>query len=427
MSIAEKLITIAQNEPKVYKAGQLSVLSSAESLQGEETGVVIAVNDVSPVEHSLGVKVGSKNLLQAPFANTPQTINGLTFTPNADGTVTLNGVNDGTSYSRYYYRFKNLTLPVGKYSIHSGVTDCKLTARIRKTGVADRYPSGATFDLNEGEWIYEIWLQIPQASTTVFDNVVVKPQLEIGVEVTTFTPHVSDLSAVKVGRYGKNLFNQANTEMGEQPTVGGAIYARPFENGKWYKAIALSGAYNTNSANNNQYEINGDSISVKTLGTTDSNTLYGLSMALECLPNTTYTLSYDMVNGKSKNASGIGFYGADKVWKSFKYCDSGVSFTTPEDCYWMNICFHGNLEETFVTYSNIQLEVGTTATEFEHYIEPQTATAKANGTVEGLTSIHPNMTLVTNTEGAVINLNYYKDIDLVVENLKTEIALSGGE
>jgi hypothetical protein len=37
------------------------------------------------------------------------------------------------------------------------------------------------------------------------------------------------------------------------------------------------------------------------------------------------------------------------------------------------------------------------------------------------------MTLMTNTEGAVIDLEYYKDIDLAFENLTTAIALSGGE
>lgn len=75
---------------------------------------------------------------------------------------------------------------------------------------------------------------------------------------------------------------------------------------------------------------------------------------------------------------------------------------------------------------DIQLEVGTTQTDFEPFIEPQTAAADENGIVEGLTSVSPNLTLTTDTSGVSINCNYYKDIDKAFEELTTNIALSGG-
>ena len=80
-----------------------------------------------------------------------------------------------------------------------------------------------------------------------------------------------------------------------------------------------------------------------------------------------------------------------------------------------------------VTYSNVQLEAGSTTTEYEKYKEPQTATAAANGTVKGITSIAPNMTLYTDNSGAIINLKYFKDANLALENQALEIAMSGGE
>lgn len=46
------------------------------------------------------------------------------------------------------------------------------------------------------------------------------------------------------------------------------------------------------------------------------------------------------------------------------------------------------------------------ATEYEVPIEPQSATANSDGTVEGLTSTSPNMTLMTDTSGVIINLTY---------------------
>ena len=53
----------------------------------------------------------------------------------------------------------------------------------------------------------------------------------------------------------------------------------------------------------------------------------------------------------------------------------------------------------------------TTMPAFELYREPQTVTANTDGTVDGLTSISPNITLIPDTEGVVVDCEYYKDID----------------
>jgi hypothetical protein len=73
------------------------------------------------------------------------------------------------------------------------------------------------------------------------------------------------------------------------------------------------------------------------------------------------------------------------------------------------------------------LELGTTATAYEPYIEPTTYTANSDGTINGIKSISPNMTLLTNNSGVVINAHYYKDPDIVISNLTQAVALSGGE
>ena len=49
MSIADKLITIAENEQKVYKAGQLNVLANAKSLNGSLSGKGVSANDVNSI------------------------------------------------------------------------------------------------------------------------------------------------------------------------------------------------------------------------------------------------------------------------------------------------------------------------------------------------------------------------------------------
>ena len=74
MSIAEKLITIAENEQRVYKAGQMSVLNSAEAFKGSAVGNVVSINDLSPIEHNLKVKLSSDRLTD--FSGVKVTVSG---------------------------------------------------------------------------------------------------------------------------------------------------------------------------------------------------------------------------------------------------------------------------------------------------------------------------------------------------------------
>lgn len=85
------------------------------------------------------------------------------------------------------------------------------------------------------------------------------------------------------------------------------------------------------------------------------------------------------------------------------------------------------------TYTNIMLERGGTATDYISYVDPSTAkvtrygadendnsqtyTPNADGTVEGITSLSPNMTLLTDTEGTVINCTYNRDITATLDRI----------
>ena len=79
------------------------------------------------------------------------------------------------------------------------------------------------------------------------------------------------------------------------------------------------------------------------------------------------------------------------------------------------------------TYTDFMIERGSTATDYEPYIEPVECTANADGTVEGVKSLYPNMTLIPDTDGVVISTEYIKDIDKAFEAVTTAVALTGGE
>ncbi len=74
------------------------------------------------------------------------------------------------------------------------------------------------------------------------------------------------------------------------------------------------------------------------------------------------------------------------------------------------------------SFKNVQVELGTTATEYEPYVEPTEYTPNNDGTVEGVTSLYPNTSLITDTAGAIIDCEYNRDINKAYESLLQRVA-----
>ncbi len=136
--------------------------------------------------------VGGKNFLKPPFANAKTTIRGVTFTPNADGTVVISGKNDGTGNSNFAFN-KKVSLPAGTYAINSGNENCICNAQIQRPDGTLYYKFNTVFTLGEGENITNVYVQVVKGNTTEFDNVVVKPQIETGPTITEFEPYIEPL------------------------------------------------------------------------------------------------------------------------------------------------------------------------------------------------------------------------------------------
>lgn len=247
MSIADKLTTIAENEQKVYKAGQLSVLANAESLNGSLSGSVVSANDVNSIEHNI---------------------------------------------------------------------PCQLTSDT-----------------------------------------------------------ITDFSSVNVSKYGKNLCSY--------------IIPKGKQNGITSELNLPIGTYTV-------------SVNVKAK-LTSSAFLY--------------------IRRKREGASSFTAYAKPIAGNTYQ----PDTFTVEPNCEYQIYLYCEVSNYMYNTFDQLQIEVGTDATPYERYIEPTTYTANADGTVEGITSIAPNMTLLTDTNGVVINANYYKDPDIVISNLAQSVALTGGE
>ena len=156
-----------------------------------------------------------KNLLPYPFGNTTKTVNGITFTDNGDGSITVNGTATETAQFFPKDSLNGPLLAPGTYTF-SGCPkggDWK-TYCIRLTGfTADRdFGNGSTFTLTQAT---KVGLALTVSSGVTVENLVFKPQIESGSTKTDYEPYkeVGDLDA-ESGKYilpvttsGKNLIS----------------------------------------------------------------------------------------------------------------------------------------------------------------------------------------------------------------------------
>lgn len=332
----------------------------ANALKGSVSGErAAAVNDVSPIEHNLITKVKSKNLITYPYTDTTKTENGITFTNNGDGTITPSG----TASDNASFTFGTVTLKAGTYTCSYGTAanGCVVLIEDEKGSLVKMVSGKDYFTINaETKLVVKGVVMSGNTPTGYF-----LPQIELGTVATDYAPHVDDLSSVTISRYGKNLFG---------------LTANDFNNGVDYNPQVKQ-------------------------------------VDLYLSPNTEYTLSSDAPGSA---------YSADIWVNGAKSQDHGVykgqprTVTTDSNGRMFVLIKKAKINGIFNS-NYIQLELGSKATAYEPYIEHITATADAEGNVNGLTSASPNMTLVSNTEGVVIDLEYNRDINKAFAALQQAI------
>lgn len=337
----------------------------ANALKGSASGEnAVAVRDVSPIEHNLVTKIRSKNLIPYPYTDTTKTENGITFTDNGDGTITPSG----TASANAYFSFGTVTLKAGTYTCSYGTAanGCVVLIEDEKGNLVKTVSVKDYFTINtETKLTIKGVVTIGATPTGYF-----LPQIELGTVATDYDPHIDDLSSVTISRYGKNLFG---------------LTASDFNNGLDY--------------NPQVKQVN-----------------------LDLLPNTIYTLSSDATG--STYSADIWVNGANSQNHGV-YKGQSRTVTTDSSGKMFVLIKKAKINEIFNS-NYIQLEVGSKATAYEPYIEPITATADAEGNVEGLTSLSPNMTIVADTEGVVIDLEYNRDINKAFAELTQAIISMGG-
>ncbi len=377
----------------------------ANALKGSVTGSALEINDISPIEHSLNINVRSKNLIPFPYyfqtiyTENPFVLNGITFTVNSDGSVTANGTNTSNSAFQIPALAQVTLLDVskGRYLVY-GVTGGSYTTyglnisacKINNTDYYFKYKNvyddsstssdGGPIAVDITEDGVRLYVGITVRVNAVLDNVVFRPMFVKGNTVLPFDINVSDITTVKVNKYGKNLipYPYANT---------------------------------TKTVNGITFTDNGDG-TITANGTATADAIF--SSITTMLYAGTYFLS-----GCPAGGSDTTYY---LHYRGYNH-DIGKGSKVTIASKWNNqfeIVIKSGYTANKLVFKP-QFEIGSTATEYEEYIAPETFTPKSDGTVERVESLYPTTTLLTNNNGAIIEAEYNRDLNKAFAELEEKL------
>ena len=193
----------------------------------------------------------------------------------------------------------------------------------------------------------------------------------------TLPASLSGYSEVNGVRSEKNLFNLDRTEGTPNPTDI-IISPRILDVTKLFKGLRADNYYYSGYVS---YSISSGVLSV----TTSNNLNYGIAFPVRVKGGVTYCLSAILTGANMS----IGCY--DKEWNFISrifgmIADSSRSFITPSNAEYITLVFGSSTLNVEGTVSNIQLEVGSTASAYTAYEAPTTYTAQLGRTIYGGTA-----------------------------------------
>lgn len=361
----------------------------ANALKGTASGAVIALTDVSPLDHEIGVKLSVKNLLDlTSLIGKSVTENGGTLSCGTDGGITGSGTLTG------YIGFDafRLYLPKGKYILSSSGDynnfGCYFVFRDENAaslaeGSVSKSGGAFTFDTAGYPALSYVDVTIKRNNNTALSGTAYF-QLEAGTTATAYTPHVADVSTATLKKYGKNL-------------------------------VDISQMLNECLVDN------GDGTFTYTKKAPYDSAMFPLKLKA----GTKITSKAEIISSQNNTENSLCYrvtY-ADGGIKGYYLSDSKV--TLEKDIVGLVIySYEANASYVFKEW---QLEIGTEASAYEPYKEPETYQVNPDGSpASGVTSLAPTTTLLTDTAGVTIDATYNRDTNKVIERLVSAIISLGG-
>ena len=358
------------------------------ALKGTASGEVVSISDASPVEHIVKTSVAKKNLAnltQKPFYNRLTNV-----VEQTRDTIKLEYTNNGLKWCNVFYELDELVegetytisgswemsnpnsqgaLRVQWVSDSGAVTTVgTMMGFINKSGTSNTFtvipkPTGAT---KLALLVYSVADSENSVSgdTITYSNI----QIEKGAVATSYTPYINELSNVNVLAMGKNLLQGGTVSFYEYKTLI-----------KEGDTPLKAGTYTFST--------------IVTDNTDTDDTRSFLYMRLED--------------------------GSEQGYVFGRGVRTSVTFTVKSPIIFFNIYASINYGKSVgdtATYENIQLELGTTATDYEPYKTPVEVKDFAS---------YENMVITTDTIGAVVNVEYNRDINKAFAAMTTAFATMG--
>lgn len=350
----------------------------ANALKGSKSGSAILIDDVSPVTHEMGVRVKSKNLTTAQGTYK----NAANYLETEYDSKNCIRVSSGSAAKNTPIEFKPNTQYTVSFDVKTVLKDGQTSSgsdNVFTFFYSDETLTGIYNTYTETDWVHKeitstagktvVAIGIYTTEFRSYSYVDINSfQLEEGTTATAYTPYVPDLTAVKVSRCGKNL-------------------------------LPYPYADTTKTTNGITFTDNGDG-SVTISGTASNNAYFYLQK------NADYGTRW--MDAIDKNSANNGVYTVS----------SRIYYNAVNKTVTININPGTTLNETVYP----QVELGVKATDYEPYITPTEYTPAADGTVNGVTSLYPNTTLTTDTDGVIIDCEYNRDINKAFAALEAAIA-----
>lgn len=410
--IADKLLVIADNTPSVTEKIKLA--------RNTSTGKVVVTDDICDVEHNVDVKLSSKNLLNMDRIYGVLSSGQDQSNPRTD--FEFDKFYDDFARTNFYVHEKfdsytDVSVSNGVLTVvsNTGYYGCALPIKVKPDTtytVSGEIMGDSPFlavtyyDIN-GNYINNVGggasvrtFTTPSNCTMVAISIcsqvkggtvtATKLQLEYGSTATEYEPYVVNLNSVKVSISGKNLFDK----------VAWIDYCNTYSP---QKAIL-----NDNYLGEECFSFthNWKSIGIPNFmeGAFEPNTQYTIS--------TEYTYAYEGRDNIKATVCTITYTDGEKVYVETTASNSRYnkfSFTSQAGKTIRGIQFSWVSSTYRVYFKYIQIEEGTTATEYEPYTAYGEYTANADGTVEGVKSIYPIMVISSDSDSALITCKYFTD------------------
>lgn len=224
----EDLYTILEQAQVVTVTTLEQAYTTRETADGENIvdGVQTTVKEIR------GKTLATENLIPYPYAETTKTQNGVTFTVNSDGTITVNGT--ATKNTSFFLVFENptmcLNLRAGENYTLSGCpkggSDTTFSMYIQDISYTQSiidYGNGATKAISYTQ--YYAFIRIAEGYTA--NNLVFRPMLNTGSEAKPYSkwfPGLKNAFFKEIVSTGKNLIDLSGVSL--EKTVNGVTFTK---------------------------------------------------------------------------------------------------------------------------------------------------------------------------------------------------------